>query len=114
MRRIYVAGSYTADDARKVRQNVDKAIEIACALIRKGYAPFIPHLTHYVWMHPDGDFPYEFWTAYDMEWLKCCQALFYISPSPGADAELKHASEMGKPIYRSLEEVPNFGVPIER
>jgi len=107
MRRIYVAGPYTAPDARKVRQNVDEAIRIGCALIHKGWAPFIPHLTHYIWMHPDGDFPYETWTEIDMEWVRVCQALYYIAPSPGADEELMVALKLGHPVYRSLEEVPD-------
>ena len=108
MRRIYVAGPYTASDARLVRQNVDKAIEVGCALIRKGWSPFIPHLTHYIWMHPDGDFQYETWMEMDQVWLDCCAALFYISPSPGADIERDYAYKHGKPVYRTLEEVPNI------
>ena len=114
MRRIYVAGPYSASDARKVRQNVDKAIEVGCALIRKGWAPFIPHLTHYIWMHPDGDFSYETWTEIDMEWVRTSQALYYISQSPGADKELEEALKLGHPVYRSLEEVPDFTVSKER
>ena len=108
MKRIYVAGPYSASDARKVRQNVDKAIEVGCALIRKGWAPFIPHLSHYIWMHPDGDFSYETWTEMDMEWVRVCPALYYISPSPGADAEFLEARKLGHPIYRSLEDVPDL------
>jgi len=114
MKRIYVAGPYTAEDARKVRQNVDRAIKIGCALIRKGWAPFIPHLTHYIWMHPDGDFPYEKWIELDLEWLRVCHAFFYIAPSPGADAELVEAAKLGHPIYRSLDEVPNLTVSKEQ
>jgi len=108
MKRIYVAGPYTAGDARKVRQNVDKAVEIGCALIRKGWAPFIPHLTHYIWMHPDGDFPYEIWTEIDLEWLRVCHAFYFMSSSPGADKELMEALKLRHPVYRSLDEVPDF------
>ena len=106
MKRIYIAGPYTAPDARLTRQNTDKAIEIGCELISKGWAPFIPHLSHYIWMHPKGDFDYEVWTALDMEWLEVCDAFYYISSSKGADAELKYAKQLGIPIYYSLSDVP--------
>jgi len=105
---MYIAGPYSAENARKVRLNVDKAIAIGCALIKKGWAVFVPHLTHYIWMHPDGDFSYDVWTELDMEWLKCAHGLFYISPSPGADKELEYAAKMGKPIYHALEQVPDL------
>ena len=108
MKRIYVAGPYTASDARKTRRNVDEAVRIGCALIRKGWAPFVPHLSHFIWMHPDGDFPYETWTKMDMEWLKACHALYYVAPSPGAGRELMAALKLGHPVYRSLEEVPDL------
>jgi hypothetical protein len=108
MKRIYIAGPYTAKNARLTQQNVDNAVKIGCSMIRKGWAPFIPHLSHYIWMHPEGDFDYPVWTALDFEWLKHCDAFYYISPSPGADAELKIATEMGIPIYMARVDVPDL------
>lgn len=108
MKRIYVAGPYTAANSRLTKLNVDKAISVGCKLIRKGYAPFIPHLSHYIWMHPDGDFDYQLWTKLDMEWLKVCDAFYYMDSSPGADKELEKAREMGIPIYTKIEDVPNI------
>lgn len=109
MKKIYVAGPYTASDPRLTQANVDEAIRVGCALIRKGWAPFIPHLSHYIWLHPAGDFGYETWTALDFEWLDQCEAFYYLKSSRGADAELHVAERMGIPIFRSLEEVPNLG-----
>ena len=110
MKRIYIAGPYTAVNARLVRQNVDEAIEIGCELIRKGWAPFIPHLSHYIWMHPAGNFSYEIWTALDMEWLKVCDALYYMSASPGADKEIEEFRKFGRPIYYELSQVPDLAI----
>lgn len=107
MKRIYVAGPYTAKNSRDTQLNVNKAISIGCKLLKKGYAPFIPHLCHYIWIHPDGDFEYEVWTSYDMEWLKACDAFFLIESSPGTCRELEEARKMGIPIYYRLEDVPN-------
>ena len=105
--RIYVAGPYTADDARKVQMNVDIAIEDGCKLMRKGWTPFIPHLSHYIWMHPDGDFDYKTWTAMDFEWLQFCDALYVIAPSPGALAEVDYAKKHNIPVYDDIDDIPN-------
>jgi len=107
MKRIYVAGPYSAKDSRQTHLNVNEAISVGCKLMRKGYAPFIPHLCHYIWIHPEGDFEYDLWASYDMQWLKVCEALFMIKESPGADRELDVAQKMGIPIYYRLEDVPD-------
>ena len=108
MKRIYVAGPYTAENPRLTQINVNKAISIGCKLIRLGYMPFIPHLGHYIWIHPDGDFDYNFWTEYGIEWMNVCEAFFLVESSPGADNELHYAQELELPIYRSIEAVPSL------
>ena len=108
MKKIYVAGPYTASTPRETQQNVDKAIAVGCELIHRGWAPFIPHLSHYIWLHPKGDFGYEVWTALDFKWLEVCDAFFFIAPSNGADAELEVAKKMGIPIYYNIEHVPDL------
>jgi len=104
--RIYIAGPYTASNARDVQGNVNRAIEVGCALMRMGHTIYIPHLMHYVWLHPDGDFPYEHWMAQDRTWLGQCNAFFYIAPSKGADIERAWVEEFGLNIFESLETVP--------
>jgi len=71
--------------------------------------PYIPHLTHYVWLHPDGDFAWGTWLALDSEWLRLCDALFFIGSSPGADMELVEARRIGLDIYTDLNDVPCQG-----
>jgi len=106
--RIYVAGPYSNDSARVVQANVNEAIRVGCALIKKGHNPYIPHLTHYVWLHPDGDFPKSKWYELDNGWLLLCDALFYISSSHGADAELELAKKCDVKIFYDLDEVPDI------
>jgi len=108
MKRIYVAGPYTAKDPRETQMNVDKAISIGCQLITKGYAPFIPHLSHYIWLHPEGNFNYSKWTELDFEWLGTCEAFFFIAHSRGADAELNAAKAIDLPVYYDIDEVPTL------
>lgn len=47
--------------------------------------------------------------AFDEQWLRCCDALFYIAPSPGTDIELALAKELGMYIFYSLDEVEPVG-----
>lgn len=109
MNKIYVAGPYTAaGNPRLTQLNVNKAISIGCELIKKGYAPFIPHLCHYIYLHPCGDFPYEYWTKFDIQWLKVCDSFFLIEHSPGADNELEIALKNDMPIYYDIDEVPDI------
>lgn len=113
--RIYIAGPYCPhnvslhDAARVTQHNVDKAIEIANALIKKGHYPFVPHLSHYIHIHysSTGDFQEEWYYKYDISFLKhWANAFFYLFPSPGADKELKIAKELGLKIFYNLMEVP--------
>lgn len=106
--RIYISGPYTAETPRLTQFNVNKAISIGCELVRLGYIPFIPHLGHYISLHPEGNFDYQFWVEYGINWLKACDAFFYIESSPGADIELSEAEKMEIPIYRSIEKVPRI------
>jgi nucleoside 2-deoxyribosyltransferase len=107
--KIYIAGPYSSVE-RSVRQrNVDRAIAIAVELLAKGHYPFVPHLTHYVdeWVQGVGiELSWEDYIAWDVVWLQECDALYYIAPSRGADLERDVAEYLGKPVYLSMEEVP--------
>jgi len=107
--KIYVAGPYRAPHYKGVWNNVQKAIEVGVELAKKGHHPYIPH-TNYFWiMHPSFDFTpeeeFDFCMKQDFEWLKVCDALFFIGPSEGANMELEMAKKMGMKIFTSLEQV---------
>lgn len=108
--KIYVAGPYTKGD---VAQNVREAIVVGNNIKALGHTPFIPHLTHFWHMLIPHDI--EYWYAYDMEWLKECDALFRIpGESKGADAEAAMARELGMPVYTSYAELPKKASRNER
>ena len=48
MQTIYVAGPYTATTPKGVEDNVTLAIDTGIELMKLGWYPFIPHLTHYI------------------------------------------------------------------
>ena len=98
---VYVAGPYTKGD---VAMNVKLAIEAGNNLRALGHVPFIPHLTHFWHMLYSHDI--EYWYAYDLEWLKKCDAVFRISgESKGADEEERVAKELGLPVFYSYADL---------
>lgn len=100
MRRIYVAGPYTSGDQLA---NTRAAIAAGDELLGYGFAPYIPHLTHY-WdeLHPH---EWEEWLALDKEWLLLCDAVVRLfGESRGAELECEWAREAGIPVYGSVAE----------
>lgn len=101
MKRIFISGPYTIGD---VAQNVKASMEIANDLINLGYAPFCPHLTHY--LHINHAQPYKKWLKIDLAYLIVCDAVLRIpGESKGADAEVKKAVELNIPVFYSIKEL---------
>ena len=101
---IYIAGPYTLPDPC---ENVHKAVKAADALLRMGYAPYVPHLTHF-WhtMYPH---PYETWMGLDLPFVAKCDYLVRLpGVSAGADREVSLALNLGKPVFYGMEAVPNL------
>jgi Domain of unknown function (DUF4406) len=99
--KIYVAGPYTKGD---VAINVRNAFEAANKLADLGYAPFVPHGTHF-W-HMMFPRPYEFWLDLDNQFVPDCAAILRIpGESSGADKEVALAEKLGKPVFHSIEEL---------
>jgi hypothetical protein len=99
MKKVYVAGPYTKGD---VAVNVRNAFKAANELADLGYAPFVPHYTHF-WhiMFPR---PYEFWLELDNQFLPACDALLRLpGESSGADKEVAFANESNIPVFTTIE-----------
>ncbi len=102
--RVYVAGPYTKPDPCA---NTHEACRIAGELVSLGFVPFIPHLTHF-W-HTMEPRPYEFWLEYDMEWLRCCDAVFrFPGESSGADKEIEEARRLNIPVFYATTALCDF------
>ena len=103
MNRIFISGPYTLGD---VAVNVKKAMDLANVLIDNGYAPFCPHLTHF--LHMNNPQPYEKWLELDNSFLLVCDALIRIpGDSNGADKEMELAKSKNIPIFHNIDEMFN-------
>lgn len=99
MKKVYVAGPYTLGD---VAVNVRNAIIAADVLADHGFAPFVPHLSHFWHMHRPR--PYADWLAIDLAFLLSCDLVLRLpGESPGADLEVKTAQERNIPVYFDID-----------
>ena len=109
--RIYVAGPYTAPTQKGLEANATRAIDAGIALFRKGHYPYVPHLTHFVDLRAKQlgiKLGWADYIAWDVPWLKLCDALLYLGKSKGADLELDEARKLKKRIFFSVSEVPTL------
>jgi len=99
--KVYIAGPYTQGN---VAGNVRAAYEVASKLADLGFAPYIPHATHF-WhlMFPRR---YESWLELDNAFLPCCDALLRLpGSSNGADGEVQLAKRLGIPVFTDIGEL---------
>ena len=99
--KVYVAGPYTVGD---IACNVAKNIRIGDKLLKLGYTPFVPLLTHF-WhiLYPNH---YDVWMDYDEKWVLSCDVLLRTpGESSGADKEVKLAIAHNIPVVYSVAEL---------
>jgi hypothetical protein len=107
MKRIYIAGPYTDPDPAS---NTLAAIMEGHALLDLGFAPFVPHLTHY--MECLQHRPYEQWLEMDFAWLRVADGVLRLpGASSGADREVALARELGIPVFESRKELAEYVWP---
>ena len=99
-KRVYIAGPL--ESSGKTIANIRGALEAAHALLQRGYAPYVPHLSA-LW---DLATPAtrEQWIALDDEFLRICDCLLRCEgSSDGADREVELMRSLGRPCYFSLD-----------
>lgn len=98
---VYVAGPYSKGSTR---DNIITAVNAADELMALGYAPVLPHLSHF-WdlLSPK---PYEMWMELDFAYVARCHALLRLpGESSGADREVQLALDRGVPVFYSVYEL---------
>ena len=102
--KVYIASPYTNGDKQKL---TDLQVEAAGGLLKLGFNPFTPLLSHYITIFAKDmdDFP---WLEVDIEWLKMCDLVVRLHPkdakgidipSPGADEEEEYSKANGIPLF---------------
>ena len=92
----YIAGPLLAGSSSEEAQNVGRAGRIANDLLRAGHLVYCPHRSWYQDREANGNFGWQWWILYDLEWLRRCGRLVRIpGESLGADIEVAEALGMG-------------------
>lgn len=96
--RVYIAGPLSKDPLDGTRN----AINAGTALLERGFAPYVPHLTSF-W-HIVSPQAYETWMELDFAFEDVCDVLLRLDgESKGADREVAHAKARGMLVYYSLD-----------
>lgn len=100
--RVYIAGPLRSSGP--VWENLHQALKAFGALMRAGYAPFCPHLTHC--LDPAGLAPREHWLAVALPWVQASHAVLRLpGASRGADQAVQFARENRIPVYYDLADL---------
>lgn len=100
--RVYVAGPITSSG--NLLLNVRHALHVGTTLLKRGYAPYVPHLTCFWEIAAPEAFTYEDWMTLDMEYLATCDVLLRLpGESKGADREVELAQSLGMPVYYTVD-----------
>jgi len=113
MKRVYVAGSYSADNVLDVLRNIGRGEEVCAKLFLLGFAPFCPwHDKDFVLRRPDETFTVPMFYDYSMAWLEVSDAVFILpnsENSKGTQNEIARAKELKIPIFDNIPALVMWG-----
>ena len=109
MKRIYVAGPYSADNVMDVLRNIRNGIEASQQVFVQGYAPFCPWLDyHYVLMDFGDALTLQDFYEYSIAWLEVSDGLLVLEgweKSEGTIREMTYAKMNNIPIFYDIDEI---------
>ena len=106
MKRIYVAGPYSAGNVMDVLRNIRWGIEVSTKVLLAGFAPFCPWLDYHFVLadHSEKLVVIDFY-KYSLAWLEVSDAMLVLygwQKSKGTLAEIERAKALNIPIYYDL------------
>jgi len=113
MKRVYVAGAYSADNVIGLLDNMRKGMRASTEVLLSGMAPFSPWLDHHFqFMLKEGELlSVEDYYNYSLTWLEVSEAMLVLpdsTESKGTQIEIKRAQALHIPIFYTLEELKEW------
>lgn len=109
MKRVYVAGAYSADNVIDVLKNIGRGEQLAAEMFCLGYAPFCPwHDKDYIIKKPNRDVTVDQFYRYSISWLEVSDCVLLVpgwEDSAGTKAEIHRAIDLGIPVFDTIEEL---------
>lgn len=113
MKKVYVAGCYSADNVLDVLINIGRGEEASTKLFLLGFAPFCPwHDKDFIIRRPDEQYTVAMFYDYSMAWLEVSDAVFVLpnhEKSKGTQKELERALDLGIPIFDNIAALVMWG-----
>jgi nucleoside 2-deoxyribosyltransferase len=109
LKRIYVAGPYSATDIIQSLENITRGQRVATVLLLNGYTPFCPFLDYQLFLqlrHGEHITKQQI-RDYSLEWLKLCDAMVVLDGwenSDGTKREIEFAQKNGIPTFFSIDD----------
>lgn len=109
MIRVYIAGSYSANNVIDVLRNIGRGQEIATEVFKRGYAPFCP------WF--DKEFVIGSWKKrftvkkfcdYSMAWLEVSDCMLVVPNVPGMKDWQQSSGTLMEIEYAIAHNIPVF------
>jgi hypothetical protein len=113
MKKIYVAGCYSADNVIDVLANIRKGIHVSAKIMCLGFAVFCPWLDFQIALTSFGkELTKRNYQDNSMAWVEVSDAVFVLphsEKSNGVKRELDRARSLGIPIFDNLAELTMWG-----
>ena len=105
--KIYVAGPLSARTEAEKEANIGLAVKAGRLIAEMGHYPFVPHLNDLFDDEGDEPLAYDYWLECDIAFLRCCDAMLFLGPSPGSLKELYEAGAVGLRVFWSVDDIPS-------
>jgi hypothetical protein len=112
MKKVYIAGKLSHDDAVGYIKNCNKMILTAKLVRDNGYAVYVP-CNDFLEGIVDGNFDYKDYFDNSQPWLKAADAVYLVpgwETSPGTKREMALADSINIPIFDDIHDMnKHFG-----
>ena len=110
MKRVYVAGAYSADNVIDVLENIRRGMQKGTEVLLAGYAPFVPWFDfHFQLMLKETQtLTVQDYYNYSIAWLKASDYILVLpnsENSKGTQTEIRIAKELGIPVVTKIESI---------
>ena len=110
MKRVYVAGAYSADNVIDVLDNTRRGMKKGTEVLLTGYSPFVPWFDfHFQLMLKETQtLTVQDYYDYSIAWLKVSDYILVLpnsENSKGTQEEIRIAKELGIPVVTKIESI---------
>lgn len=110
MKRVYVAGCYSANNVITVLDNMRKGIRMSTRVLLAGFSVFSPWLDYHFTLALQGDekLTVDDYYGYSISWLEVSDIMLVLpgyETSKGTLNEISVAKDLDIPIYYSFDDL---------